>query len=69
MQDHSDHNKEDTDLCQEVSLVSGGMKSSLMNGCGNAHVRFRWNRRSDRDPGDGMAILSANQSTLLHDKP
>ena len=34
-----------------------------INDCGSAHVRCRWNRRSDRDDGDGLVILSANQST------
>ena len=29
-------------------MVSVGLKSSAMNGCGSAHVRYRWNRRSDK---------------------
>ena len=34
--------------------MSGGLKSSVINGFGSAHVRCRWNRRSDRDDGDGF---------------
>ena len=53
---------------QENSLVSGGLKSSVMNGCGSALVRCQLNRRSDRDVRDGLVTLRANQSTPLHDK-
>ena len=71
MEDHSGHNDEDTlsTSALEESLVSGGLKSSVMNGCGSAHVRYRWNRRSGRDAGYGLVTLSVSQSTALHDKP
>ena len=47
----------------------GKVTGSVMNGYGNAHARCRWNTRSDRDAGDGLVIISANQSIALHDKP
>ena len=52
MEDHNEYNKEDTDLCRQLPkeelLLSGGLKSSVMNGCASAYVRYRWTRRSDR---------------------
>ena len=52
MEDHSDHHKGDTVICQHMSkknprwLVSGVLKPSAVNGCGNVHVRCQWNKRS-----------------------
>ena len=48
---------------------SGGLRPSVTNGCGNARVTRRWNRRSDRDAVTGLVTLSVSQSTALHDKP
>ena len=42
---------------QEESLMSGGLKPSVMNGCGNLHFRCRWNRKSFRDAGDGLVTI------------
>ena len=40
MEDHSDHDKDlFSTAAKEESLVSGGLKSSVMNGYGNALVR------------------------------
>ena len=55
--------------CLEELLVFGGLKSLVLNGSGNAHVRCRWNRIYDRDAGDGLVTLSASRSTALHYKP
>ena len=47
-------------------MVSGGLKSSLMNGSLSEHVGCR----SKGDPtvdGGGLVTLSASQSTALHD--
>ena len=50
--------------------MSARLKASLMNGCSNnVHVGCLWNRRSNRDVGDGMVTFSAIQLTALHDKP
>ena len=35
--------------------------------CGNAHVRCRSNRRSNRDAGHGLVTLSASQLKVLQD--
>ena len=73
MEGHSDHNNEDTDLCHQLHKKNHwhlvGLESSVINGYGNAHVRCRWYRRSDKDAGDRLVTLSASQSTALHDKP
>ena len=70
MEDHSDHNKDDTDLCQQLfleeSLVSGALKPPEMNGFGNAHTggtgdTWRWIGHNDTP-------LSASQSTVLRYK-
>ena len=78
MEDHKGHHNEETDLCHQQQLYKKNswcfgafscLKPSVMNGCGNIHVRCRWNRRFDRDAGDGLVSLTASQSTALHDKP
>ena len=63
------NHKEDTDHVNsrlekgEESLVSGGLKPSVISGCCKVRVRCRSNRRSDRKAGDGLVILFASQST------
>ena len=71
-EDHSDHNKKIQTFVNNTLIRILGIlwpEIIVMNGFANAHVKCRWNKRSDRDAGDKLVTLSAKQSPALHDKP
>ena len=75
MEDHSDHNEDDSDFCQQLPkkkepLVSGDLRQAISDErlCQlfNVHVKFHWSSKSDRDPlrWNGHTLRNPDESVI-----
>ena len=70
MVDHSDHGEEDQTFFNScLRRILGLWWPKIANNEQHTHVRCQWDRRADRDDGDGLVIISTSQSIALQDRP